>query len=254
MSWHTAIRFSVLLATCTALWCAPGHAQGRKPVVHPRMFAVGRDSLLVECALPAEAGRQPAVIVLPDRFGIQDGTRQLLSSLAEKGLRAYAVQLRSTPISLPSGTPTPEYHASDYELVSQVAIDVMNDTACTGRVGLLGFDVGAMLGAECARRMPLFKAAVLFYPDNREAFAPVLADLAEPVLVCIGGRDPKWGHGAVNDMREAYMDKGRRHRVNVYDGASIMFFNPRHENYAKVATVQAWNDLVLFFRSHLASR
>jgi dienelactone hydrolase len=224
----------------------------QKPAVTARWFRLGNDSVLVDCSYPKSDAPAPAVLILPDRFGVQKAVRQLMASLASKGYRAFAIQLASTPPRKPGGFPPIELHSSDYELVAQIAIDISNDSTCTGKVGLIAFDAGATIGMEVARRLPLFKSCHLFYPSSRETMMRVLPELTIPVMVQVGSFDPELTPANMADIREACMEKGKKMLVTYLQGAKPMFFNLEHENYDKVNTVKAWAELTAFLNGTLS--
>ncbi len=219
----------------------------QKPSIGLKAIAMGRDSLLVEYVTPGAEGRYPGVLLLPDRFGIQKGTRQLAVSLAEKGYRVYLLQLASCPVQAVTGFPSDTLYSSDYDLIGQVAVEAQTTPEGNGKLGLLAFDVGATLGAEMARRIPLFHGAALFYPSEPGPLTSTVSTYLFPYILVLPFQDPDYPLGRINDIREACMEQGRKLPLVRPEGTARFFFNPEHENYHKKMTVLAWAEILRVF-------
>jgi dienelactone hydrolase len=226
-------------------------ALAQAPDVRARWYQTQEDSVLVEYALPAGAPVRPAVIVLSDRFGPQENVRAALKVLVTLGYRAYALPLRSAPVQAVSGMPPATIDSCDAMLLTEVAVDIMNDSACTGSVGLLAFDVGANVAIEAARRFPFFRSAALFYPTGGiDALAGLLeADAA--LQLHIAQFDPACTISDVNRLRERFMEARRKLHVFYYKDAHRFFFNPQHPQYHRKNTQAAWSRLNEYFRRTL---
>lgn len=219
--------------------------------VRTRWFRTGTDSILVEYAKTAGAKPRPAVVVLPDRFGSQPAVSSILAILARQGFHAYAIPLRSAPQQAVAGIPPVSVDSLDYRAIAEIAAEINGDPDCSGRVGLLGFDVGATLGAMVAARLPLFRASVLFYPAFAARMQLLIPDIDSPVLISIAEYDADFSLARMNEIKEACIEKGRRVKATFYKEAKRFFFNPRHEHSHKRNTQEAWKALLGFFRERL---
>ncbi|MDT8322892.1 MAG: dienelactone hydrolase family protein [Bacteroidota bacterium] len=226
-------------------------ALAQNPEVRARFFHAQGDSVRVEYALPAGSPQRPAVIVLSDRFGLQENVRAALKVLATLGYRAYALPLRSAPMQALTGMPAADVDSLDAVLLTEVAVDIMNDSGCTGSVGLLGFDIGANVAIEAVRRFPFFRSAALFYPAGGiEALAGMLeADAA--LQLHVAQFDPACTIADVNQLRERFMEARKNLHVFYYKEAHRFFFNPQHEHFHRRNTQAAWSRLNQYFRRTL---
>lgn len=210
-----------------------------------------RDSVRVDAVLPHPSSPRPAIVVLSDRFGMQPAVDAILRILAGQGYRAYALPLRSAPTQLVTGIPPLQLDSLDVDVLTQVAIDIRNDSDCTGTVGLLAFDAGAVIGALAQARLPLFASCCLFYPADAALIDRVLPRLGAPSALHIGEYDPEMTLARVNGIRERCIDNGLHLTVRFYKGARPFFFNPRHEHYSSVLTTDAWKAVFSFFSTTL---
>lgn len=229
-------------------------AQSLKPEVNERWYRLSKDSVLVEFALPTTKQARPAIVVLTDRFGMQKAVRSTLQILAMQGFRAYAIPLVSAPFRVVTGVPETTLDSLDADIITQVVVDIRNESGCDGNVGMLGFDVGATAGLIAAKRLPLFRSCVVFYPAFHEIVQESLPNVAAPVLVKIPQYDGDFSMARLQEIREMLIENGRKVQAVLYKDCKQFFFNPKHEHYHKKNTQKAWDELIRFFRSTLFSR
>lgn len=226
-------------------------AVAQNPEVRARWYQAQQDSVRIEYVLPAGSPLRPAVIVLSDRFGAQENVRSVLKVLGTLGYRAYALPLRSAPLRAVEGMPEAELDTLDAIVLTEVAVDIMNDSGCTGSIGLLGFDIGADVAIEAVRRFPFFRSAVLFYPaGGRESLAALLA--ADAALqLHVAQFDPACTLADVNLLRERFMEARKKLHVFYYKDAHRFFFNPQHARFHRKNTQAAWSRINEYFRRTL---
>ena len=217
-----------------------------------RWFHVGKDSVMVEYALAESRTPRPAIVVLSDRFGMQTAVSSIVSILAQQGFHAFAIPLRSAPQHVVAGIPDVVLDSVDYRTVIEIAADISSDPVCSGRVGMLGFDIGATIGAVVSARLPMFTANVLFYPALPDLLVPLIPDIASPLLINVGEYDGQFPLARVNEIKESCIEKGRKIKVGFYKEAKRFFFNPKHEDSHKKNTQAAWMELLTFFKRNLS--
>lgn len=222
-------------------------AGSQVPSVQARWYPVEGDSMRVEYALPAAAGR-PAVIVLTDRYGLQSSVRSILQILARLGFRAYAPPLLSAPEQSFDGTPTVVIDSADIERVTRAAVDIMSEEGCDGQVYLLAYDIGANIAAELIARFPFYEAAALFYPTGGLGALRRLVDAQCPMQLHVAQYDADCTLEDVDELRDVFVEKGRRLHVFFYKDAKRFFFNPSHSDFHKANTQTAWNHIHKYFR------
>ncbi|MBL0173887.1 MAG: dienelactone hydrolase family protein [Ignavibacteria bacterium] len=233
-----------------ALGGAPVHAQ-KLPAVQQRWYHIRGDSVLVEYALPETAEARPAVIVLPDRFGLQPPVSNIVAVFAMQGFRAYAIPLRSAPKQDVAGHPGTRIDSSDVDRVAQITVEIRNAPGCNGKAGLVAFDAGAVVGAIAARRMPLFTSCVLFYPSDPDILTDVLPFIAVPLTVTVGDGASSELLEAVTDLKELAPERKNKIRVRVIKDSGPFFFNQKHASYRKESMNTAWIDAIQFLRGTL---
>ena len=227
------------------------HAAAQLPEVQMRSYPLVDDSVRVAYALPAGNPVRPAVIVLHDRFGLQSNVHTVLKVLARMGFRAYAPELRSLPLTAVSGMPGFSLDSTDAEMVTQVSVDVLNEEGCSGSIGLLAFDAGALVAMDVITRFPFFRSAALFYPPTDAEGLARLLEAKAVLQLHVAQFDPLCSLAAVNGLRERFMEAGKRLHVLYYKEAYPLFVNPEHENWHKTNTQSAWNHLLKMLRGTL---
>jgi len=245
----------IAISTVTAifaLFCLPVselHAQDMLEA--SRWVKLYDDSAFVQSVLPDDGIQRSSILVLPDRFGLHEHVQAVLKVLAQLGYRAYAVALSSAPEQPVVAIPPVEIDSTDIDLVSQVAVDILNEAGSNGRIGLLGFDVGANVAIELVARLPFFKACALMYPTGGTSPLIRLLDAKAPIKLFLAQNDTECTLGDVNTIREIFMEQGGTLNVAFVKEAYKFFFNPEHEWYFPEAMKLAWKDLHSFFSSTL---
>jgi carboxymethylenebutenolidase len=223
----------------------------RKTVSGMRVLHLAGDSVVVHYAYPSMQAKRPAILVLHDRFGLHAYIHSALNVLASVGYRAYAFPLLSADSITATGYPPVSFDSSDIARLTQIAVEVMSEDGCNGRLGLLGFDVGAALAIETVARIPFIKACVGFYPSGGTATLSRLAFAQSPILLGVAGEDTECDIADVAAMREILLDQGFTPRVQHYKDTKRFFFNPEHEHYSSPTIRVAWNELIRFFHNSL---
>ncbi|MFZ1728850.1 MAG: dienelactone hydrolase family protein [Bacteroidota bacterium] len=218
------------------------------PELRARWVPFEGDSMRIEYCLPMAEAVRPAVIVLSDRYGAQENVRSTLKVLATIGFRAFALPLQSAPEQPFDKTPSVDIDSTDVARVTRLAVEIINEKGCDGKVLLLGFDVGANIAIEVIARFPFYKGAMLFYPTGGAAALHRLLDAKCPLLLRVAQFDPECSLADVNSLRELFMDRGQNLHVYYFKDAKRFFFNPQHPDYHKRNTQTAWNQINKFFR------
>jgi dienelactone hydrolase len=241
---HLLIVFLLIIfCACTA--------SAQVPEVRTRWFPVTGDSVLVEYAEPTHGRPVPAVLVLSDRFGMQENVRSVLKILAQMGFRAFAPPLHSAPLQAVEGIPDVVYDSTDITMITEIAVDIMNAASSNGKLGLLAFDAGAIVAIEMVARFPFFASAALFYPAGGSAVLARMRRAQAPLQLHIAQFDPVCTLDDVEDLRDPLITSGRRVNVYYYKEAHRFFFNPEHTAFHRKNTQSAWNRIMQLFRNTL---
>lgn len=226
-----------------------------------KTYAQGIDSTTVVKYLPLFSGDSvkveyvyskrdlsPFVVLLPDRYGVQVSTRQLLHVYASAGYHACVIHLRSFA-DLTDPAHNVKYDSTDIDRVIEAVIDVRNDTRGFQKAALLGFDIGATIGLRAENRIPLFYAISVFYPLEALELLRSLSNSKARIGVNVGINDEAYSDETRMSI-EKIGEKYEHIRVQYYD-ADEFFFNPGHPNYNKGEMQRAVNDVAGFFNKLL---
>jgi carboxymethylenebutenolidase len=222
-------------------------------------------------ARPAGRGRYPAIIVIPEVFGIHAYIRDVCRRLAKEGYYAIAPDLFHR-----AGDPAPLTNFSEIRKIVVTATNeqVMNDIAATlhflhrdpavdeRRLGVTGFCWGGAVVWMACSRFREFSAGVAWYgrlsrPERDEFLGDeerpwpmdVVHALQAPVLGLYAENDRGIPMADVDRMRrgiDAYRREGSE--IVVYPGAQHGFHADYRETYNARAAQDGWRRMLEHFR------
>jgi carboxymethylenebutenolidase len=228
-------------------------------------------------ALPdaAPAGRMPAVLLLPDVWGLSELYRGFAGRLAAEGFAVLALDPYGTAVEITDpgsflrGRSDPEMMArigaALGSLRSHAAVDA-------SRVGVVGFCIGGTQSLLAACTLPGLSACVSFYgilsyehgllyePSGRDlARKPrdpltAIADLRCPLLGLFGGRDEFVPAEDVRALEAGAARSGQRVEIRLYPEAGHAFLNEtRPQAFRPDDARDAWRRTVDFLRRELSA-
>lgn len=213
-----------------------------------------------------DGGAPPAVVMIPDVWGLSDFYRRLATRLAGDGFAVLAIDpYRKTgrgQFSDPAGALAWIRELPDALVLEtiQEAIDVVGTAA---KVGVTGFCMGGQYTLLAAARCRGVSACAPFYgmvrydaglDRGQKPSSPLEAarDIACPVLGFYGAEDPIIPVADVEELRVRLADSRQPFEVRLYPKAGHAFMNEdRREMYRAEAAGDAWPRLVAFFRERL---
>jgi len=201
-----------------------------------------------------EGGGVPAVLVLHAWWGLNSFFKKFCERLAESGFVVLAPDLyhgevTSTIIGAKRLRSTQRKPAVERELVG--GVDYLRQAVATneGRIGVLGFSMGANLALWLSTLRPKDVAAVVaFYGTRKENYggakAAFLGHFAE--------YDEYEPLGEVEELEKAIKSAGCRVTFHVYSKAQHWFFEEnRPSTYDRRAAKLAWRRTVSFLHNYL---
>lgn len=198
----------------------------------------------------------PAVIVIHEWWGLDDGLRAMADRIAAQGYIVLAVDLFA------GGTATTP--AGGRDLMLRVvenpepaeenlrqALGFLGDTAGAPRIASLGWGFGGGWSLNAALLFPeQLDAAVIYYgtvTDDDERLQP----LSVPVLGIFAENDRGVLEETVREFESALERLRKDYDIRVFDGVGHAFANPASGTYAEDAAREAWGLTTAFLAEHL---
>ena len=208
------------------------------------------------------SGKGPAVVVLQEAFGVNDGIRQIASELAAEGFFAVCPDLywRIVPGIELSDHVEAEWKKG-FEIYAKLdigkavedvraTIEAARPLSSTGKVGVMGFCLGGLLTNLTAARAGV-DAGVSYYGGTTERYADELPQVRGPLLMHLAGDDEYMPPEAQAKIREA-VARVKSVEVQVYPHRNHAFARPSGDHYDRADAIVANRRTVAFMRDHLS--
>jgi carboxymethylenebutenolidase len=201
----------------------------------------------------------PAIIVIHEWWGLNDGVRAMANRLAGQGYIVLAVDLyggatASTPAEareLMMGVVENQNLAT--ENIRQ-AYKFLEDVAGAPRIAALGWCFGGGWSLNAALLFPnQLDAAVIYYGQVTTQEAK-LRPLNVPILGLFAEDDSTIPLENVRGFERALKNLDKDYEIEIYPGVGHAFANPTGRNYHATTAESAWERTVAFLDEHLASK
>jgi carboxymethylenebutenolidase len=200
----------------------------------------------------------PAVIVIHEWWGLNDGVRAMADRIAAEGYIVLAVDLfggestespaRARELMLPvveNPEPAKENIRQAYAFV--------RDTAGAPAVASLGWCFGGGWSLNAALLFPTdLDAAVIYYGQVTDD-AEQLQTLEVPILGIFAAEDRGVAVETVTRFEKALKELRKDFEIRIYPGVGHAFANPSGRTYNAAAAEDAWNLTTDFLKRHLAT-
>jgi len=211
-----------------------------------------------------QEGTRPAVLVIPEWWGLNDYARGRAKQLAEMGYIAMAVdmygggktaadpqqaQALATPFYMNPQLTKQRIDAAKAKLLSYAQADTSN-------VAAIGYCFGGYCVLNAAKLGADLKGVVSFH-GNLSGAPATKESLKARILVCHGGDDKFVSEKEIADFKKNMDAVGANYKFIVYPGATHAFTNPAATEagkkfnlpiaYNSAADSASWNDMKLFF-------
>jgi len=230
-----------------------------KPVVAETLAYAEVDEQLVygHFAFPEDmVDALPGVIVLHERWGLDDSVRALADRIAGQGFIVLAVDLYGGQ----TATNTSDARILMVDVVEnpelaneniRQAYQFLNEFAQSPKIGSLGWSFGGGWALNTAMLFPDdLDAAVIYYgqvTDNEERLAPVNT----PILGLFGENDRGVPEKSVREFEAALTNLEKDFEIVIYPDAGHAFADPGASNYNAKVAEEAWDKVVDFLNSKL---
>ena len=199
----------------------------------------------------------PAILVIHEWWGLNEGVRAMADRLAGLGYIVLAVDL--------FGGETAATPADARQLMLGVvenpdvatenirqAYEFLRDTAGAPRIASLGWCFGGGWSLNAALLFPdELNAAVIYYGQVTDNEAN-LRRLNVPILGIFGNEDKAIPVESVKSFEQALINLEKNYDIEIYPGVGHAFANPTGTSYNAEAAGKAWEKTVAFLDSHLA--
>lgn len=230
-----------------------------RPVVAETLPYAEVDEQLVygHFAFPADmVDPLPGLIVIHERWGLDDGVRAQADRLAAQGYVVLAVDLfgGKTATDIAAARPLMVQVIENAELANdniRQAYQFLIDSGQSPAIGALGWSFGGGWALNTALLFPDdLDAAVIYYgqvTDNAERLKP----LNVPILGLFGAKDRGVTSDSVKAFQAALEGLGKDFQIEMYPNAGHAFADPGAGTYNSEAAEQAWGRSIEFLGRHL---
>jgi carboxymethylenebutenolidase len=203
----------------------------------------------VYLAAPKDGG--PAVLVLHAWWGLKPFFKGLCDRLAEEGFTALAPDLRNGQIAETIEAAKALMEKSNDQFVGEIVMaakDHLLTFSKTGKIGVIGFSMGAAWAMEVAAEDPdKVAATVLFYGTVGADFNKVKSKIQGH----FGERDEWEPMGDVRGMEQNMRDAGLDVTLHFYPEVGHWFVESDRPEYNSAAASLAWERTFEFLRASL---
>lgn len=208
-------------------------------------------------AMPADAAEPlPGILVIHDRWGLNEDVKALARRLATEGYVALAVDLyggaiAETPERAQALMTEVQADADGARNNLRQAYDYLDKYAFAPRIGVFGWSTGGSWSLQTALLYPDTLDAMVTYYGALSTNRDELAKLNVPILGFYAGNDPSIPVRQVQDFRELLGGLGKRAEVLIMPGVAHGFANPADANYDERAASEAWTQTLAFLQRNL---
>jgi carboxymethylenebutenolidase len=205
-------------------------------------------------AHPELGGPFPGLVMLHDQWGLTAHIRTQARRFAEQGYYVIAPDLfnRQTATTLEQAQVlTAQLGEVALSHVKAAISALLTHHRCNGKIGLIGWGLGAKLALHTAVYREDLSGVVLFYSLPDEVSTAELRVLDEPVLAIFGEADADNSAEKVERLRQTLAGSAMNHEIVVYPDAGRDFFDDSQASFNADAAEDAWKRALAFLDQHL---
>ena len=206
-------------------------------------------------AKPADAsGPLPGIVVVHENRGLNPHIEDVCRRAAVAGFIAIApdalTPLGGYPGNDDDGRELQRQRDRDEMLEDFIAAyDYLKDqSACTGKIGVVGFCFGGWIANMMAVKVPGLSAAVPFYGGQPPT--EMVPDIQAPLLLQYAGLDTRVNEGWP-EYEAALKEHDKDYQAYVYPEVNHGFHNDTTPRYDQEAAELAWQRTIDFFKENL---
>jgi len=197
----------------------------------------------------------PAIIVIPEWWGLNDNMKAMTQRLAGEGYTALAVDLFGGKVAADPDTAKQLVgavmaHPEAAIATLRSAADFLRHQGAS-KVGVVGWCFGGGWALQTALELQQGIDAAVVYYGRPEKDRARLERLRAPLLGLFGADDQSIPPAAVHEMEGTLKQLGKSVEIHIYEGAGHAFANASGTSYRPAAAEDAWKRTVAFFKQHL---
>lgn len=251
---------SALAGTAAETREARVQSQARRAVISDQLpYGEVEDELVYgHFAFPSDMIEPlPAVVMIHERWGLNDAARERADELAAEGYIVLAIDL------FQGKTTTHPAEARDFIMAVidnpdtaagniRSAVEFVSETAGAPSTAVLGWGFGGTWAVNAASLLPDEVDAAIVYYGQVTSDEARLQSVTAPILGLFGEKDRVVKLESINALRTSLDRLRKDYEIQVYPGAGSGFADPQSNRYDAAAADDAWRRTLEFLRVHLA--
>lgn len=205
-------------------------------------------------AQPQDRDKAPWIVVVHERWGLNEEIKDMTRVLAMNGYRALAVDLYDGVVAEDMETARSSMMNLDQERATAnllAAEEYLRGSS--SQVASLGWCLGGKQSLELSIASDTLDATIIYYgrlTDDQERLASVNSPLLWIFAENDGGIPPSDVQAFEQALEQVWVtDKD----ITIYPWVDHAFANPTWDNYAQEETIDAWNKTLQFLEKQLSS-
>jgi carboxymethylenebutenolidase len=210
-------------------------------------------------AMPADVAEpQPGILVIHERWGLNENMRTVARRLAAEGYIALAVDLyggatATTPEQAEALMRTASAEPARILGNLQQGYDYLERYALSPSIGTVGWCFGGGWALQAALQLPPGLDAAVMYYGPVVTDSELLRSLQVPLLGLFGALDTRVPVRDAQLFRNRLNELGKDADIFIYSDADQAFADPSGGNYAPAAAEDAWRRTTEFLAARLRS-
>jgi dienelactone hydrolase len=183
--------------------------------------------------------KRPAVIIVPEWWGLNDYPKTRAKQLAELGYVAFAIDMYGDGKTTEDPKQAGEWSGAirkDPQTAKarfDAALDALkkNEHVDANKIAAIGYCFGGGVVVNMARAGEPLAGVVSFHGAIGTDTPAKPGAIKTNILVCHGGDDPMVTRDQVAKFEKEMKDAGANYEVKIYDGAQHSFTNPAADRH-----------------------
>lgn len=203
-------------------------------------------------AEPMDATDAPGIILIHERWGLNEHIQDMAQVIAAQGYRVLAVDLYQGAVAENREEAMELSSSVDQEMAIATMADAEEFLRDIGsmQIASRGRCFGGAQSLQYSLASDSLDATVIYY-GRLETDTEVLANINGPVLGIFGEADSSIPPEVVNEFDQALDQTDTVHSIAIYPDAGHAFANPSGSRFDRDAALDAWNQTLEFLDNEL---